>query len=659
MALRPELNWLFRREGGRKGTVLAKENPIRVDSDVAVIASNTFLESVMESVTNVICVIDANEAISLVNKACLKMTGYSDDELIGLPLSKLVVGDAFEELNKHMMKAMVLGLVVEQHETYITAKDGTKIIVCMNLAPLYENGNVVSVVLTADDLRKRRQAEEAIVANKAKSEFVANMSHEIRTPMNAIIGFSELLALEELPEEQADWVSMIRDSGRNLLTIIDDILDFSKIESGKLKTEIIACELEKLLGIIDSTLRPKATEKGLDFKILPKSDLPVVIRTDPTRLYQCLTNLVNNAIKFTQAGYVHVIVSMEAIDNQRFIRFDVKDTGIGIPADKQETIFESFSQADGSTTRQFGGTGLGLAITKCLAEILGGKTTVESQVGEGSVFSLWVPAGTEVESAGASGANPSAESTKEQAKAAQVKFSGSVLVAEDNHSSQELIKVLLKRMGVQVTLVADGEQAVDAAVGQSFDLVLMDIQMPVMNGYEATRMLKAQGLATPIVALTANAMTYDEQKCRNAGCDDYLAKPVDREQLEAMLGKYLPVASGQDFEREDDHARKVSSGDNESIISELAGDCDLRVVIETFLAELPKQIEEITEAVNASDFDRLGHLVHSLKGASGNAGYPLLMQKAMEIEPFLHDQEIASVKKQMDELSQICRRITR
>ena len=387
-------------------------------------------------------------------------------------------------------------------------------------------------------------AEEAAFANRAKSEFLANMSHEIRTPMNAIVGFSELLEKEDLSDEQKHFARTIADNGRSLLDLIDDILDFSKIEAGKLSVEIIDCDLARLLEGIDSLMRPKAADKTIEFNILHCDDLPQTINTDPTRLRQCLINLVGNAIKFTERGHVYVNVSVEERDlNRRFIRFDIEDTGIGIPPDKQQQIFDAFCQADNTTTRRFGGTGLGLAITRQLTELLGGSLSLSSQPGRGSVFTLSIP----------SGANADAESVIDKYKIAEEiaetppdqptspAAGRRVLVAEDNPANQMLVELLLRRAGLEPILVPDGIEAVDRARSEAFDMVLMDIQMPRMNGYDAARAIRRHGYRGPVIALTAHAMVGDEQKCLDAGCSGYLAKPIKRDLFYQMLAKYLHI----------------------------------------------------------------------------------------------------------------------
>jgi len=417
------------------------------------------------------------------------------------------------------------------------------------------NRRLLESTAQANDL-----AAQAEWANAAKSQFLANMSHEIRTPMNAIVGFSGLLADEDLSDHQKEDVNIIRESGRNLLNLIDDILDFSKIEAGQLTVEIIDCSLGKLLNSLEAMMRPQASKKSLDFRIVEGCDLPAHIKSDPHRLQQCLINLVNNALKFTDQGHIHVKVSVCDVKGKHFIHFAVEDTGIGIPEERQDAVFESFTQADGSTTRKYGGTGLGLTVTKQLTELLGGELTLHSEEGKGSVFSLVIPAGMDISGqARLDRRNQSAQRLDDGDRTEPALFCGRVLLAEDVKTNQILMETMLARMGLEVTLVEDGNQALQKALCQSFDLILMDMQMPHMNGYEATRQIREAESAdfgfgisdcgmkseidnpksAIIIALTADAMKGDDQKCLAAGCDDYLAKPIDCGELTRVIARYL------------------------------------------------------------------------------------------------------------------------
>ncbi|NLK42323.1 MAG: response regulator [Planctomycetes bacterium] len=396
--------------------------------------------------------------------------------------------------------------------------------------------------------RANLMAKQANDANQAKSEFLANMSHEIRTPMNAIIGFSELLAEEDLTDHQQMFVKTVLSSGRNLLKLINDILDFSKIEAGKLKTEIVQVELEPFLSELDSFLRPLTFEKNLHFEILRCSPLPAIIYTDPVRVRQCLINLTGNALKFTETGHVFINVDVERIRDKDFIRFDVEDTGVGIPQEKQAQIFEAFTQADSSTTRKYGGTGLGLTITRQLAGLLGGTLRLKSEVGKGSVFSLRIPAGIDVTQTPTtdpySAAGQLSDLTDTEAVAAKhPRLSGRILVAEDSAANQALIRAMLARMGLIVEIAENGQEALEWLEKETFDVVLMDMQMPVMNGYDATRSIRRNGWTLPVVALTAHAMKGDDQKCLEAGCNEYLSKPIDRDKLRSVLMKYCSASA--------------------------------------------------------------------------------------------------------------------
>jgi signal transduction histidine kinase/CheY-like chemotaxis protein len=402
--------------------------------------------------------------------------------------------------------------------------------------------------LDAAAQRSNHLAQEAIDASRAKSDFLATMSHEIRTPMNAILGFSDLLIEEPLTQEQHEYTQSIRNSSNTLLTLINDILDFSKIEAGKLTVEKVETPLDVVLEEMESIFRPMAAKKGLELAILQCEELPKMIHTDPVRMRQCLINLINNAIKFTEQGHVYINVSCQRKQNTTWIQFDIEDTGIGIPAGKQKSVFDAFVQAENATTRKYGGTGLGLAITKKLTEMLGGELTLVSQPGIGSVFTITIDAGAEEKRPEPWNKYNRAEEIQKDpqpAPAAGTKKFKTLLV-EDNPVNQQLMIVLLNKMGSDLTLAQDGQQAVDAVGKDTYDIILMDIQMPTMNGLDATKIIRQKGFPTPIIAVTANALKEDRKRCLDAGCDDYLSKPVDKDALEEIIFRYLSPVPAQE-----------------------------------------------------------------------------------------------------------------
>ena len=462
------------------------------------------------------------------------------------------------------------------------------------------------------------QAEDA---TRAKSDFLANMSHEIRTPMNAIIGMTELTLKSKLSRPQHQQLRTVKLAADSLMNLLNDILDLSKVEARKVHLEQIAFSVRDTLSETVKLLTLHANEKGLKLTghVAPRT--PHRVTGDPMRLRQVLVNLASNAIKFTEKGSITLRIEIaDRQADQMHLRFEVTDTGIGIPADKLELIFEAFAQADSSTTRRYGGTGLGLAISSELVRLMGGRIEVDSKVGKGSTFRFALPF-----TGGESAVDPAkVKSRSLPAKRAAKRLR--VLVAEDNPINQHLMVQLLKTQGYTVKLVADGREALAASAKQSFDLILMDVQMPVMGGLEATKEIRNRERGTdvhvPIIATTAHAMSTDRDNALSAGMDFYLSKPIRAEDLFRAIDNLVH-----------DHVALKRGIDEKSLLEGVGGNRRiLRKLIDIFVKDSPRMLREVRNAVRNSDAHALATSAHALKGAAGNFGPNAVNEIARQLE---------------------------
>lgn len=386
----------------------------------------------------------------------------------------------------------------------------------------------------------QKSKDQAERANTAKTEFLANMSHEIRTPIGAIMGFIELLKNSD-PDEQenATYMGIIDRNSKQLLSLIDDILDLSKVEAGKMTLENLEVDLREFLAEFNSTMNLKASEKSLNFRLASSGRIPDRIVTDPVRLRQVLSNVVGNAIKFTDRGSVTLTTSY----NAPFLNFHVTDTGIGLSSQAAKKIFSPFTQADSSTTRKFGGTGLGLALSRSLAENLGGGLHLEnSEPNRGSTFAIQIKPALTADTHLIDAENLRLSSVqKENGESEEILKDLKVLVVEDSPDNQYLIETYLKKTGAIIDICSNGAEGYDQALRGAYDVVLMDVQMPVMDGHEAVRRLRNIHYVKPIVALTAHAMSDEKERCLASGFNEYLTKPLSKTSLVESLKKYVPV----------------------------------------------------------------------------------------------------------------------
>ncbi|MEW6266109.1 MAG: PAS domain S-box protein [Thermodesulfobacteriota bacterium] len=606
----------------------------RKEAEAELRRQKDFVETVLNSIPEAISILNVHDcAITGANQAFLAEAGLPLNQVLGRRCHELIHGQTQKCLAPDQLCPLVEALkdgskITTDHLYYDPL--GREKVVEISVHPLRdEKGLFSQVVHISRDVTAQKTAAKAMIqakeaaeaASRAKSEFLANLSHEFRTPMNGIIGLTDLTLNTDLTEEQHEYLNLIKTSADGLQTLLNDVLDLSKIEAGRLDLEDIPFRLRGALKEAVDTLAPRARQKGLELILDVQPDAPDHLEGDPGRLRQIILNLVGNAIKFTEQGRVSLEAELESTgEMETALHFTVTDTGIGIPEEKQALIFEAFTQADGSTTRKYGGTGLGLTIAARLVQMLKGRLWVQSRMGQGSAFHFTATfrKAAAVETGQREAGSAAADIETSPASAGGLR----ILLAEDNPINQKVAQRILEQAGHRVTLVETGRQALARLEGECFDLVIMDIQMPEMDGLEALKVIrekeKISGGHLTIVAMTAHALKGDQERFLASGFDGYLAKPISPEHLRKYLRRQVRGAGQAQAAAPPPAAKPAAGGgfDPSSLMARVGGDTELIKQMTTlFLEELTVRLDEIRRALAAGDASALGRAAHSLKGS--------------------------------------------
>jgi PAS domain S-box-containing protein len=646
------------------------------------------VRSALDTLAEGLLLIDPKGQIVLANASFGELVGAKPDDLLAKPVDTLAWsardGSPLPESARPWTQALEQGGMQRNLRVALTDGQGKRRSFLANCSPIVGEGNKLGgVLMSLDDVTEleekeaqlREATEQAEAANHAKSNFLANMSHEIRTPMNAIIGFTELMrrGLHRSEADARKHLNTIHTNGKHLLELINDILDLSKVEAGRLEVERIDCHPHRIVSEVIEVLSVKAREKGIGLAFDTDGPVPETISTDPARVRQIITNLIGNAIKFTERGGVKVIERWVRHDGVPRLEIDIKDSGIGIPSDKVDAIFEPFVQAESSTTRRFGGTGLGLSISRKFARALGGDIVATSVLGEGSTFHVTLDPGAldrpKMIGRDEATASPIAETVVDTQ---QWRFPPSrLLVVDDTAENRELVRLVLEESGLSVTEAENGQVAVDKALREPFDLILMDMQMPVMDGFTATRKLRAQGLGIPIIAFTAHALKGFEKEIVEVGCSGYLTKPIDIDALMQLLVSHLggesvartapaaalPVGHAPASPTPATAAVPASPAVEGPIRSRLASNRKLHSVILSFALRLPQQLEAMQAAFAAGDFATLAGLAHWLKGSAGSVGFDAFTEPAKRLEECAKAKDRDGTQRAFAEVTRLAQRI--
>jgi PAS domain S-box-containing protein len=585
------------------------------------VSKGKFYQAVVEDGSDIIFIVDFNGLILYHNDSVEEVLGYKPGRLINKNFFDFISADGLPDF-RASFKASTKRPYKGGVEFQFLCKSGVYKYLEFNSINLKQKEGLQGLILDCRDITERkRSAAELLRAQKAKEQFLANISHEIRTPINGIAGMAELLSQGPTAQETNTYLNAIRSAADNLKVIINDILDLASIESGKLKFERIGFSVKDLLASLMDSFSVQAREKRIDLQLDIDEEADLILVGDPVRLNQILINLMSNAIKFTHSGNIRIVCRVEKKNRRKFdMRFEVIDTGIGIPGDKLKTIFESFSQADESVTRKYGGTGLGLTIVKQLAELQHGVISVESREDQGSSFRVVIPY--------LIGNTEDIVDTSKQWKVHRSLKNLRVLLVEDNDINRLYANSIMKTWECSIDVAENGYVAVEKVKNTAFDVVLMDIQMPVMDGFEATKAIRLSDgnrRNVPIVALTANATRKDIEKCLAAGMNDCIAKPFTPEDLFRALVKHAPgsAVDKKEFESVDlAYLKKVSSND-EQFMSDM---------VSSFLDSMPRSVAEIRVHTQSGDWSSLAKAVHKIKPSLSLMGLTQTRETAVRIE---------------------------
>jgi len=605
-----------------KNIKLQEEIKTRERIEIEVLESNKSFEAIFNSSTDMMIISDFQGNIVNANPKALETYGYSKEEFLKLTVQQLVHPDSYNDFETFSRDIQTKGFT--SLEAKDIRKDGSTFLVEVqgSIVDYYGAPHHLGVLR---DITKRKQAEEALVkaknasdaANRAKSNFLAMMSHEIRTPMNAIIGMTELTLQTDLSPEQENNLKVVKESSYHLLNVINEILDFSKIEANKLTIEHIDFDLYYLLDSVIYLFIAQTQEKGLFLNLDKSNGLVQYIKGDPIRLKQILVNLVNNAIKFTKEGGITIKVGQE---NDSHLVFSVTDTGIGIPEDKHQQIFQRFNQADTSITREHGGTGLGLAICRKLVELMGGDITVSSQVNVGSTFLFNIQL-TRGDKNKISHQNQPIDWQQLREDSQPLK----ILLVEDNAVNARIATRFLEKMGHHSSTALNGKEALTILSKERFDLVIMDVEMPEMNGLEATvRIRKGEAdknnANIPVVAMTAHALNEFRDECLTSGMNDFISKPVNFYELGIVLKKYDSLSSYQEkpIEKKPEELTNQVLNKREALVRLDGSEEIFDMICNSFLEDIAEPLENINIGLNRKDYEAVSFNAHTLKGLCGN-----------------------------------------